>query len=88
MQLLIDCLKTSTSNTNMHVIVGDFNLLQTEWNTLACSTDAIHNLFLEFVIQDSWIQLVNLRTRRQNVLHCVSKKFPLLYSLIYNFVKS
>jgi len=71
MQLLIDCLKTSTSNTNMHVIVGDFNLPQIEWNTLACPSDAIHNPFLEFIIQHSWIQLVNFPTRCQNVLDLV-----------------
>jgi len=55
----------------MHVIVGDFNLPHIEWNTLVCSSDGIHNLFLEFIIQHSWIQLVNFPTRCQNVLDLV-----------------
>jgi len=72
MQLVINCLTLCTSNANVHVVVGDFNLPHIKWNTLACSgSDAIENMFLEFVIQHPWSQLVDFPTRSQNVLDLV-----------------
>ena len=71
MQLVINCLIACTSNASIHVVVGDFNLPHIKWNTLACCGETIENMFLEFIIQHSWSQLVNFPTRSQSVLDLV-----------------
>ena len=58
MKQLVDCLTQCTSNACIHIIAGDFNLHRINWNSFMCCNDAVHSLFLDFIIQNSWSQLV------------------------------
>ena len=71
MQLLITCLLSCISTPNIHIVVGDFNLSNIDWNLLSGHNDVVDNLFLDFVIQNSLSQLVNFPTRYHNVLDLV-----------------
>jgi len=58
MRLLVQCLSRYESNKYPSVIVGDLNLPKINWHTCTGFDNDVYMLFLSYVIESSYIQLV------------------------------
>ena len=71
MRRVIDCLATYESPRYTNIIVGDLNLPNINWTTLTCPSDNFHRPFLSFLIESSYIQLIDFPTCGNNILDLV-----------------
>jgi len=58
----------ATCSDKRHIIVGDLNLPHINWNDFTCPTDCINSVFVDFVINNGFSQMVNFSTRHNNLL--------------------
>jgi len=63
-------------------IVGDLNCPNVNWHLLKAPIDRIQNVFLDFVCDSGFEQMVGLPTRDDNVLDLVITSHPLLMSQV------
>jgi len=71
MRLLVQCLSRYESNKYPSVIVGDLNLPKINWHTCTGFDNDVYMLFLSYVIESSYIQLVDFPTRDANILDVI-----------------
>ena len=69
--LLLGCVEQYSCANRSNVILGDFNLPNICWSNLQCSSDYVHQTFLNFVITHGFVQLVDFPTRESNLLDII-----------------
>ena len=65
-----------------NIILGDVNLPKVNWNNFSGPDDAVHAAFLSFLLESSFIQLVNFSTRGSNILDVILTTVPSLFGKI------
>ena len=68
-KLLIDCITEFTNNSKrIHLIIGDFNVPNINWNSHCSSSDQISDTLLQFIVNHGFSQLIQFPTRGLNIL--------------------
>ena len=62
------CLEKVLQTRCIHILVGNFNLPNINWDSMICSTDIKSCNFLDLCVNNGLRQLVNVPTRLNNIL--------------------
>jgi len=68
---LLECLELLVTHKNPTVIVGDFNFPKFDWVNMSAKCDKFDKVFLDFVVQNGFMQYVSDPTRGVNLLDLV-----------------
>jgi len=82
MHKLVRCLSQYQSDKYTNVIAGDLNLPNIDWNRCTGPSHAVYKLFLSFVIESSYTQLVSFPTRGSNILDIVLTTESSMFSTV------
>ena len=84
--LLIECLKQySTNNKYVHLIIGDFNLPQANWDVLTGPDDNVYNTILSFFLNNGYSQIVHFPTRGCNFLDLVLTDVDMMVTNVMSY---
>ena len=82
MSKLVKCLNKYESKKYTNIIVGDLNLPKIDWTNYSAVSQDVYQMFLTFVIEGGYCQLVSQRTRDSAILDVVLTTDPLMFTVV------
>ena len=84
MRNLVKCLSKNESKKYTNIILGDFNLPKTDWISYTVGGHEVSDIFLRFVIETGYYQLVTHSTRDSSILDLILTNDPSLFTAVNN----
>ena len=71
MSLLVACISKYSNDKYTNILLGDFNLPDVDWATNCGPKHDVYAMFLTFMLENSYSQIVHFPTRDANILDLI-----------------